>query len=61
MHRSKMRTLINKVMDTTDKKEAEEALKQATAYLDRMSTKGIIHPNNAARKKSQITRHVNNL
>lgn len=59
--RSKMNTLIKKVMDETDKEAAEEKLKEAVSYLDKMSTKGKIHPNNAARKKSKLSKHVNNL
>ncbi|MCG8374665.1 MAG: 30S ribosomal protein S20 [Balneolales bacterium] len=59
--RSKMRTLIKKVLVSTDKAEAEVALKEATQYLDRMSLKGIVHKNNAARKKARLTKYVNNL
>ncbi|HKK24396.1 MAG TPA: 30S ribosomal protein S20 [Gracilimonas sp.] len=59
--RSKMRTLINNVYDISDKSKAEEALREAVSYLDRMSVKGIIHENNAARKKAQLTKYVNNL
>jgi small subunit ribosomal protein S20 len=59
--RSKMRTLIKEVYEISDKAEAEKALKEAVSYLDRMSVKGIIHPNNAARKKAQLTKYVNNL
>lgn len=59
--RSKMRTLVSKVLEETDKEEAQVHLKEAVSYLDRISTKGIIHPNNAARKKSRLTKHVNNL
>ncbi len=59
--RSKMRTLVNKVLDTTDKEEAEAALKEAVSYLDKMASKGIIHENKAARRKSKLTTHVNNL
>lgn len=61
VRRSKMRTLIKKVYEISDKKEAEKALKDAVSYLDRMSVKGIIHKNNAARKKAQLTKYVNNL
>lgn len=59
--RSKMRSLIKEVYEISDKAEAEKALKEAVSYLDRMSVKGIIHPNNAARKKAQLTKYVNNL
>ncbi len=59
--KSKMRTLIKSVMNSTDKKEAEKLLKDAVSYIDRMSVKGIVHKNNAARKKAALTKHVNNL
>ncbi|MEX0720381.1 MAG: 30S ribosomal protein S20 [Balneolaceae bacterium] len=59
--RSKMRTLIKTVLSETDKTKAESALSDAFSYIDRMSTKGIIHQNTAARKKAQLTRHVTNL
>ncbi|MDZ7717266.1 MAG: 30S ribosomal protein S20 [Balneolaceae bacterium] len=59
--RSKMRTLIKKVMDSTDKEQAEKHLKDAVSLIDRLAVKNIIHPNRAARKKSQLTTHVNNL
>lgn len=59
--RSTMRTLIKKVTKTTDKEEAEVALKSATSYLDRMAQKGILHRNNAANKKSSLVKYVNNL
>ncbi len=59
--RSKMRTLVNKVLETTDKEDAEKYLKEATSYLDKMASKGIIHQNKAARRKAKLTKHVNNL
>jgi len=59
--RSTMRTLVKRVTKTTDKAEAEEALKSATSYLDRMAQKGILHRNNAANKKSSLVKYVNNL
>lgn len=59
--RSKMRTLINNVMEASDKDTAQELYKEATSYLDKMAAKGLIHQNNAARKKSQMTKHINNL
>lgn len=59
--RSKMRTLIKNVLEATDQEEARELLKEATSYVDKMAAKGMIHENNAARKKAQMTKHVNNL
>lgn len=34
--------------------EAEEAVRQAASTLDKAARKGVIHPNNAARRKSRI-------
>ncbi len=34
--------------------EAEEAVRLATSTLDKAARKGVIHPNNAARRKSRI-------
>ena len=59
--RSKMRTLIKRVLSETDKVKAETSVKEATSYIDRMSLKGIIHPNNAARKKARLAKYVNSL
>lgn len=59
--RSKMRTLIKKVLSSTDKEQAEKNLKEAVSFIDRLAVKNIIHSNTAARKKSQMTTHVNNL
>ncbi|MDX1641777.1 MAG: 30S ribosomal protein S20 [Balneolaceae bacterium] len=59
--RSKMRTLVKKVLSTSDKEQAEKHLKEAVSFIDRLAVKNIIHQNTAARKKSQLTTHVNNL
>lgn len=59
--RSRMNTLIKKVMNSADKESAENSLKEAVSFIDRMSVKGVVHKNTAARKKAQLTRFVNNL
>ena len=59
--RSKMKTLVKKALDTTDKEQAHEAVKEATAYLDKMAAKGMVHENFAARRKSKLAKHLNNL
>lgn len=56
-----MRTLVKKVLNTSEKESAETSLKEAVAYLDRMAVKGIIHKNNAANKKSALVKYVNKL
>ena len=58
---SKVKTLVKKVYDTEDPVKGQEYLKEATAFLDKTVSKGRIHKNTAARKKSSITLHVNKL
>ena len=41
--------------------QAQSDLKDATPIIDRAVSKGIIHKNNAARKKSRLMRKVNKL
>ena len=38
---------------------AKEAARQAVSALDRAAQKGIIHPNNAARRKSRLMKKLN--
>lgn len=61
--KSQVKTAIRRVTDAVhDKKveSAEEALRNACKLLDR-NGHSVIHPNTVARKKSQLTRMVNNL
>ncbi len=58
---SKMKTLVKKVLATNTVEEATAYYKEAVAHLDRISVKGRIHRNNAARKKSRLTLNLNNL
>jgi small subunit ribosomal protein S20 len=58
---SKVKTLVKKVFATEDKVQADQLLKEAVATLDKQSAKGRLHKNNAARKKSALTKHVNKL
>lgn len=59
--KNEVKTLIRKVYTSNDKTEAGKHLQNAVSKLDKVANKGIIHSNNAARKKAQITKHVNNL
>ncbi len=58
---SKIKTLVKKVYATEDKAQAEIVLKEAVATLDKQTTKGRLHRNTAARRKSTLTKHVNKL
>ncbi|HZW40544.1 MAG TPA: 30S ribosomal protein S20 [Ignavibacteriaceae bacterium] len=58
---SKLKTYVRKAMNATEKEEAEKLYKEAVAILDRSTTKGKIHRNTAARKKSALTKHLTGL
>ncbi len=58
---SKLKTLVKKVEAATEKAEAEVLYKEAVSYIDRIATRGKIHKNTAARKKSALTLLVNGL
>ncbi len=58
---SMLKTHYKKVLDSKKKDEAEKLYKEAVSIIDRGATKGIIHKNNASRKKASLTRHLNKL
>lgn len=60
-YESMLKTHYKKVMDAEKKDEAEKLYQEAVSIIDRGATKGIIHLNNAARKKAALTRHLNTL
>lgn len=62
--RSNLRTTTKKVTTALmgdDFEQAQSALKDAIPIIDKAVSKGIIHKNNAARKKSRLMRKVNTL
>ena len=58
---SKLRTLINNVLQTNDPVEADSVYKDTVSFIDKMVSKRLIHKNTAARRKTQITRHINSI
>jgi small subunit ribosomal protein S20 len=58
---SKLKTVYNKALKSTDKTEAEKLYKEAVSILDRSAAKGFIPKNNASRKKAALTRYFNSL
>ena len=58
---SKMKTSIKKVRSIKEKEKATSELKQLMKLLDQLAAKGMIHRNNAANKKSSLTKYVNSL
>ena len=59
--RSRLKTAIKKVSGETDPQKAETEYKETAAMLDRLATRRLIHPNKAARKKSQLAKAVKKL
>lgn len=59
--RSSCRSMEKNVMDIKSKPQAQTALKSAFELLDRMSAKGVLHKNTAARHKAKLSRFVNSL
>ncbi len=57
-YRSLMRTAIKNVREAESKEAASDLLKKATSTIDRVASKGVIHKNNAANKKSRLAKYV---
>ena len=60
--KSELRTEIRKTREAVaagDKTAAAEALKKASTKLDKAVSKGVIHENQAANKKSALAKKVN--
>ena len=55
------RTAIQKLRETTDKKEASGLLLHVSSLIDKLAKKNIIHKNKAANLKSKLTKQVNAL
>jgi len=62
--RSTVRTSVKSVRAAIESSQADQAratLLRTVQILDKAVTKGVIHENTAARKKSRLTRQVNAL
>lgn len=59
--RSAMRTAVKKVLQSENAEDAAKALPAAMQGVDKAAKKNIIHDNAAARKKSQMQRHITRL
>ena len=59
---STLKTLVKKVVTSVEGKESQdikETLRLATAYIDKVAGKGLIHKNKASRIVSRLTTRVN--
>ena len=64
IYKTQIKTLTKKVLSFVEKQDAQSATKaanEAFALIDRTATKKIIHLNNAARKKSRISKWLKKL
>ena len=59
--KSQIKNLIKRVREAKTKEEAHAAYKQVTATLDKLAVKKVIHKNNAANKKSRLSKVVASL
>jgi small subunit ribosomal protein S20 len=62
--KSSVKTAIRKfreAADTGDRDKASELQRVAAQKLDKAASKGVLHPNQAANKKSAMARRVNQL
>jgi small subunit ribosomal protein S20 len=55
-----MKTKIKRAIGAIDAKDAqtEAVFRDAVSSIDKASSKGVIHPNNAARKISRLSRKL---
>lgn len=53
-YKSKLKTETKKFLALDSKEKAGPQLRVVESLLDRLATKRVIHPNNAANKKSQL-------
>ena len=58
---SVLKTAIKNVLESTDSDKAKVLYTTAVSRIDKMVSKGNLKKNTAARRKSQITRHLNSL
>lgn len=60
-HRSRLRSMIRTLRETSNEEAAAEQLPRVKSYLDRLAARGIIHKNKAANYKSQLEKYVTRL
>lgn len=62
--KSELKTFVRKTreaVDAGDKELAQENLKVASRKLDKAVSKGVIHRNQAANRKSKLAKRVNSM
>lgn len=62
LHKSRSRTAVKSTRSLIAAKDVDGAraeAQNAISYLDKAASKGVIHPNNAARRKSRLMKMLN--
>jgi small subunit ribosomal protein S20 len=60
--KSQVKTYVKRaeqLISSNELESAREAVKRAITALDKAAQKGVIHPNNAARRKSRLMKKLN--
>lgn len=60
-HRTRARTEVRQAREAIasgDVERAEEAVREAVKWLDHAASKGVIHDNNASRRKSRLMKSL---
>ncbi len=57
--KSELKTRVKTATSAAGTEQSEEALRLAVKRLDMAAAKGVIHPNQAARRKSRLMKKLN--
>ena len=57
--KSELKTRVKNAVKVAKTEQSEEALRLAVKRLDMAAAKGVIHKNQAARRKSRLMKHIN--
>lgn len=57
--KSELKTRVKTAQTTAGTEQGEESLRLAVKRLDMAAAKGVIHPNQAARRKSRLMKKLN--
>jgi len=59
--KSRVKTMVSKVTTAQTVEEARALLPKAFSAIDKAASKGVLHRNTAARKKSYLVRSINTM
>ncbi len=60
-YKKQVKVAVRAVRESTDYEQGMEKLSDAVKVIDRASAKGIIHKNNASRRKSRLSKFIKSL